>query len=96
MANRARGWVATTALCVGLFGGGSAALAQGDYPGRTPPTLTEDAIEPAVLGRTATRAASDPIPITGSDVAGLTAIGVAAIVTGAALVRHGRRSSAPD
>lgn len=96
MANRVRRRLAGTIFLIGMLSATSTALAGPDYVGRTPPTVPND---PRVLGRVETRAggtgatgATDPIPITGGDVAGLTAIGVAAVATGAVLLRRGRRA----
>jgi hypothetical protein len=55
--------------------------------------------EPKVQGTQFTRTAVAPtqaarLPITGGDVAGMTAAGVAAIATGTVLVRRSRRSRA--
>jgi hypothetical protein len=73
------------------------------YVRRRPPTVPPDPGDPAdvasnadtrVLGRTVSRSAgtgSAPMPITGGDVAGLTAIGLGAVGVGTVLVRRGRR-----
>lgn len=100
MANNARRWVAAAVLSVALLSGAPGALAApDDYVGRTPPTVPTDPVEPKVLGQVETRAATqtgtgatDPIPITGGDVVGLTVLGVAAIAAGTALLRRGRRA----
>lgn len=42
----------------------------------------------------ATESRGDSLPITGGDVAGLTAIGIAAVGAGAVLVRRSRRATA--
>lgn len=103
MANSARRWVAAAVLSVGSLGMADTALAaQADYVGRTPPTVPTD---PKVLGQAETRdptaapggtgtgtGATDPIPITGGDVAGLTLVGLAAIAGGSVLLRRGRRA----
>lgn len=90
MANRAWAVAIAAALSWGLV---TAPVQAQDYVGRTPPTVP---VEPKVLGQVETRAggtgATDPIPITGGDVAGLTAIGMAAVATGAVLLRRGRRA----
>lgn len=104
MANRARRRLAGTVFLIGMLGTASAALAGPEYVGRTPPTVPNDPGAAKVLGQAETRGtatggtatggtgATDPIPITGGDVAGLTAIGIAAVATGAVLLRRGRRA----
>lgn len=76
------------------------------YVQRRPPTVPNDPGDPArvasnadtrVLGRTVSRSAgagggAAPMPITGGDIAGLTAMGLGAIGVGTVLVRRGRRA----
>jgi LPXTG-motif cell wall-anchored protein len=70
-----------------------------------PPTVAPTSIArppfnpggPQVLGQEQERGAvgsQESLPLTGGDVAGLAAIGLAAIGTGVVLVRRGRRASA--
>lgn len=101
MAHRARRRLAGTAFLMAMLGTAPAALAGPEYVGRTPPTVPNDPGTPQVLGQVETRGATgasgatgatDPIPITGGDVAGLTAIGLAAVATGTVLLRRGRRA----
>jgi hypothetical protein len=103
MANTARGWLAAAVLMTAVSGT-AAAAAPSDYVGRTPSSVPEDPARPRVLGTTEVRStaatgsgagtsgASEPIPITGGDVLGLTALGTAALVGGAVLLRRGRRA----
>lgn len=97
MVNRARRWVAVSVIALASAGTGLATPADAgdDYPGRTPPSLPNGRVEPKVLGRTEARSvSSDPIPITGGDVAGLAAMGAGAVALGAVLLRRGRRAPA--
>ncbi|MDQ1445415.1 MAG: hypothetical protein QOI20_1879 [Acidimicrobiaceae bacterium] len=78
-------------LFVGALAVPAAAHAE-DYVGNGPQVIGNQfsrgdappAVAPATQGR--------GLPITGSDVAGLTAIGLAAVGTGTVLVRRSRRS----
>jgi LPXTG-motif cell wall-anchored protein len=77
-----------------------------DYPGGTPPTVLGEQITreapAAVLGQSSTQGSVSgasasrgalPLPVTGGDIAGMTAAGVAAVGLGSVLVRRRRRSS---
>ena len=97
---KARVFVAALVVTFLGFLGGGAAAEQDDYVGVKPTTVTRDSTPPSdpgdpgtkVLGRVVTRA---PIPITGGDIAGLTAVGMGAIGTGTLLLRRGRARRAP-
>ncbi len=91
-AGRGVGRVARVAAALGVAGAAlvpSAALAV-DYPtGGNPPTevsRTGAQTSPASTSR------QSSLPFTGGDVAGLAAIGAAAVLGGGLMVRHGRRS----
>lgn len=87
-------------LAAAAFGVTTPAFAQTDYV--TPPeegevlgtelSRTPPAVE-ATVSPASTSTAGGSLPVTGGDVAGLTAIGVAAIGAGAVLVRRSRRST---
>lgn len=104
----ARGLLVAALLTAAMSGGGAAASAapadNGSdlYVRRRPPTVPTDPGDPRVasdretrvLGTTLSRAAgSQPMPITGGDVAGLAFIGVGSIGIGTVLVRRGRRTA---
>lgn len=104
----ARGLLVAAVLSVAFAGGSAAATAapvdDGSdlYVRRRPPTVPTDPgrvrvaseTDTRVLGTTLSRTAgSQPMPITGGDVAGLTAIGLGAVGIGTVLVRRGRRTA---
>ena len=104
----ARGLLVAVVLSTAIVGGSAAATAapadNGSdlYVRRRPPTVPTDPGDPRVASETDTRvlgstlsrsAGSQPMPITGGDVAGLTAIGLGAVGIGTGLVRRGRRTA---
>lgn len=89
MVSMVRGGVIAAILLVA-----PAAHAAPDYVGGTPPVvlgeeLVRPAADPLVLGQ---EVDSDRIPITGGDIAGLTALGLGLTGTGLLLVRRARRA----
>lgn len=105
MTSVARRWSAAAVCAFALGAGAAPALAAKDYVGGPPPnvppdTVPPDTVAPEVLGTVEGRTASvtvaasatEPIPITGGDIAGLTAVGLASLATGTVLVRRGRRA----
>ena len=72
-----------------------AAFINPDYVGAETVVKGETVSQPAVLGESVTapqeEARSSTLPITGGDVAGLTAVGLAMVGVGIPLVRRGRR-----
>jgi LPXTG-motif cell wall-anchored protein len=82
--------VASGVLVLGVLGPASAALAEDDPYIKSPPSSVLDVtIErpTQVLPSVQTR---ETLPVTGSDLVGLTAIGLLAIGTGTVLVRRSR------
>lgn len=90
---------------VGVTAAQAAPVDRGDdlYVRRTPPRVPADPGDPGrptvaaedetrVLGRVITR--SQPMPITGGDIAGFAAMGVGSVALGAVLLRRGRRRPA--
>ena len=85
--------LAGAAAAVAVFGPVAAVHAD-DYVGTTPPTVLGNQLQrhdPNVLGETVTR--SSGLPVTGGDIAEMTAIGVGAIGLGTVLVRRSRRKT---
>lgn len=81
------------AVAVVLVVGPSAAQAAPDYVGGAPPVVAGEELvrpvaDPVVLGQ---EVDSDRIPITGGDIAGLTALGLGLAATGLLLTRRARR-----
>ncbi len=79
-----------------LFFGASSAHAEGvDVYGETPPQVlsSSDSNTAPVVEETATEAAveASSLPVTGGDIAGLTAIGAGSVLLGAALITYRRR-----
>lgn len=63
-----------------------------NYPGGQPPQVMGEQLNRAptqVLGESVTRG-SQPLPVTGGDIAGMVALGLGAIGTGTLLVRRSR------
>jgi LPXTG-motif cell wall-anchored protein len=82
------------ALALGLVLAGAAAPAASaaeDYITNNPPQVLGETLtrKPAAAGTSAARS----LPITGGDMAGLTALGLGAIATGSVMVRRSRRTA---
>ena len=91
-AGRALRVMAASAIVLGAFVPAGAAFAEGTcYTNCSPTTPTDPGA--TVAGKTATKSAST-LPFTGSDVAGIAAIGAGAAVAGALMVRHSKRTRA--
>lgn len=90
-AGRALRVIAASGIVLGAFVPATAAFAEGScYTNCTPNNQPTDPGS-RVAGKTAAKS-SGTLPFTGSDVAGIAAIGAGAAVAGALMVRHSKRN----
>lgn len=82
--------IAASGIVLGAFVPAGTAFAEGScYTNCTTPTPTDPGAH--VAGKTAVKSAST-LPFTGSDVAGIAAIGAGTLLAGGLMVRHSRRA----
>jgi LPXTG-motif cell wall-anchored protein len=97
LSTAARRTLAASAFCSVLFAGAGTASAQDEHSGGVSPNTETRDPGTAVAGNTVTREAgaagnaSSGLPVTGSDIAGMTLLGSVAVAGGAGAVAISRR-----